>query len=167
MYFCLPAEGSLNGKSSSGLVITLVNYQGMFSIGGPIEPSGRFAYINGGTNTLLSRPSIVGAPCLNALYFPPGVDQTFHTHPSYRLGIVVEGHGVCESSEGSFTFKPGIVFLIPAHVLHKFRTFEEKLTLVIFHPDSDTGFTHQNNPMLNRTLIEGVSAAHLPQIKTK
>jgi hypothetical protein len=37
----------------------------------------------------------------------------------------------------------------------------------VFHPDSDTGFTHQNNPMLNRTMIGEISAADLPQIQTR
>ncbi len=56
---------------------------------------------------------------------------------------------------------------IPANNLHKFRTQEEKLTVVCFHPDSDTGFTHTNHPMLKRTMVEGISAANLPEIQTK
>jgi len=167
MYFSLPAKGYIDGKASSGIVISRLEFQGMFSIGGAIESTGRFAYIDGGTNSLLIPPIYQGDPCLNALYFPSGVEQTLHTHPSYRIGIVVKGSGKCETPNGSIDMKPGVVFLIPADSLHKFRTTEEGLILVVFHPDSDIGFYHHNNPMIRRTIVEGVSAAELPQIQTK
>jgi AraC-like ligand binding domain len=167
MYFCLPGAGTIGGKDSSGIVFTCLNFDGMFSLGGPIEPRGRLAYINGGTSSLLIPPLILGDPCLNAMYFPANADQTLHTHPSYRLGIVVAGRGSFETPETAIDVEAGTVFLIPADSLHKFRTLESPLTIVVLHPDSEIGFTHQNNPMLNRTIVEGVSAAELPQIQTK
>jgi mannose-6-phosphate isomerase-like protein (cupin superfamily) len=167
MYFSLPGEGWVGGKDSSGIVITIPKFSGTFSIGGPIEEQGRFAYINGGTDSLLIPPLMVGAPCLNALYFPTKVDQTWHTHPSYRLGMVVSGQGKCETPEGTINLVPGLIIGIPAEEKHKFRTTSENLILVVFHPDSDVGFTHQNHPMLNRTIVSGLSASQLPIIQTK
>lgn len=167
MYFCLPGEGKIEGETSSGIVITRLNYHGMFSLGGPIEPTGRFAYIDRGTNSLLIPPILRGEPCLNAIYFPPRVDQTLHTHPSYRIGMVVTGRGKLENRKTVIALEPGIIFLISADSLHKFRTIESNLTVVVFHPDSDTGFTHRDNPMLKRTIVNGVSATELPHIQTK
>jgi mannose-6-phosphate isomerase-like protein (cupin superfamily) len=167
MYFCMPHQGCIGGQNSAGIVITCLNVQGMFTLGGPIEPKGRFTYINGGISSLLIPPINLGDPCLNALYFPPHRDQTLHTHVSDRIGIVVNGNGECDTPEGIISLKPGAAFWIPPDFPHKFRTAVDPLTLVVFHPDSDVGFTHQNNPMLNRTLVEGVSASQLPQIQTQ
>lgn len=167
MYFSLPGEGWIGSEDSSGFVVSCPDYWGTFSIGGPIEPIGRFAYIDGGTDSLLIPPLILGSACLNALYFPARIEQKLHTHPSFRLGIVVSGTGECETSQGITPFFPGVVFFIPAHQEHKFRTIDDELTLVVFHPDSDVGFTHQNHPMLNRTFVTGVSASQLPLIQTK
>jgi len=167
MYFCLPGQGHIGGEETSGIVITQLNYRGLFSLGGPIEAQGRFAYIDGGTSTLLIPPVMRGDPCLNAMYFPPATEQTPHTHPSDRLGLVVEGQGECQTPLETVFLQPGIVFWIPANSLHHFCTRERHLTVVVFHPDSDTGFTHQDNPMLKRTLVNEVSAAELPQIQTK
>lgn len=166
MYFCLPGSGCIGGRNSSGLVISCPQVNGMFSLGGPVESAGRFAYIDGGTNSLLIPPNRLGDPCLNALYFPPGCDQTLHTHPSYRIGIVLEGEGEAETPHTTLKLRPGIIFKIPPNGLHKFRTKNTAISLVVFHPDSDVGFTHRNNPMLNRTMVDGVSAAKIPEIHT-
>lgn len=166
MYFCLPGGGKLEGESS-GIAISRLNYQGIFSVGGAIAPTGEFAYIDGGTNSLLIAPVTGGDPCLNAMYFPPGVDQTLHTHPSYRIGMVVMGGGKLENQQTVITLKPGMTFLIPADSVHKFRTIDSNLTVVVFHPDSDIGFTRGDNPMLKRTIVNGVSASELPDIQTK
>ena len=39
--------------------------------------------------------------------------------------------------------------------LHSFCTAASSLDVVVYHPDSDTGPTHHDHPMLNRTLIRG------------
>ncbi len=166
MYFCLPNKGKIEGENSSGIVITFINYNGIFNLGGSIEQTGRLAYIDGGANSVLIPPIILGDPCLNAMYFPPGIDQTLHTHPSYRIGIIVKGNVDIETPEAVVHLQPGSIFLIPANSLHKFRIHQTGLTAVMFHPDSNIGFTHQNNPMLNRTMINGVSAAKISQIQT-
>lgn len=167
MYFSLPGEGWIGGKGSSGFVVTCPSFTGVFLIGGAIEETGRLNYINGGTDSVLIPPVMQGDPCLNALYFPPGVEQTVHTHPSYRMIMVVAGSGECETPEEIISLQPGVAILIPANSLHKFRTTENNLTVVCFHPDSDTGFTHLNHPMLKRTIVSGTSAANLPDIQTK
>ena len=166
MYFCLPSGGKLEGKSS-GIAIAYFNYQGIFNVGGTIEPTGKFAYINGGTNTLLIAPVKGGDPCFNAMYFPPGVDQTLHTHPSYRIGMVVNGSGELENQQMAIALTPGMTFLIAADSVHKFRTFDSNLTVVVFHPDSDIEFTPGDNPMLKRTIVNGTSASELPDLHTK
>lgn len=167
MYFSLPGGGWIDGKDSSGVLVSYPAFKGVFLIGGAVEPIGRLGYINGGTDNVLIPPIMLGDPCLNALYFPPGVDQTAHTHPSYRLIIVIEGTGECELSDTIIPLEPGVTIFIPANSLHKFRTMTDKLTVVCFHPDSDTGFTHTDHPMLKRTIISGISASNLPEIQTK
>lgn len=165
MYFCLPGGGKLEGKSS-GIGISHLNYQSLFSLGA-IAPTGEFAYINGGTNSLLIAPVTGGDPCFNAMYFPPGVDQTLHTHPSYRIGMIITGGGKLEDRQTVLALKPGMTFLIGADSLHKFRTTETNLIAVVFHPDSDIEFTRGDNPMLKRTIVNGISASELPEIQTK
>ncbi len=165
MYFCLPGGGQIGGVDSSGFVISL-DYRGMFSLGGAIEPVGRFAYIDGGTSSVLIPPVRLGDPCLNVIYFPPHRDQTLHNHPSYRVGIIIAGSGEAETPEGITPLQPGMIFVIPTNSLHKFRTIDQPLIFVVFHPDSDAGLTHQNNPVLNRTMVEGISAAQIPEIQT-
>jgi mannose-6-phosphate isomerase-like protein (cupin superfamily) len=167
MYFSLPGEGWIGGEGSSGFVVNCSAFKGVFLIGGAIESTGRLGYINGGTDSVLIPPIMQGDPCLNVLYFPPGTDQTAHTHPSYRMVMIVEGSGECETPEANIPMQPGQIILIPAYCIHKFRTIENKLTVICFHPDSDTGFTHVNHPMLMRTFVAGTSASNLPEIQTK
>jgi mannose-6-phosphate isomerase-like protein (cupin superfamily) len=81
--------------------------------------------------------------------------------------MIVEGSGECETPEANIPMQPGQIILIPAYCIHKFRTIENKLTVICFHPDSDTGFTHVNHPMLMRTFVAGTSASNLPEIQTK
>lgn len=166
MYFCLPGGGSIGHTDSCGVVISCLQTQGMFSLGGPVEPKGRFAYIDGGMNSLLIPPVYAGDPCLNALYFPPHCNQTMHTHPSCRIGVVLGGGGEVITPDRSIPLQPGTLFYIQPHSLHKFRTGKSGIFFVVFHPDSDIGFSHQNNPMLNRTIVTGVSAANIPEIQT-
>jgi len=166
MYFCLPGRGRIGGQNSCGIVMTCLNTDGAFSIGGPVESNGRFAYIDGGSNSVLIPPLRLGEPCFNALYFPSGCNQTMHTHPSDRIGLVLHGEGEAQTPDQVVQLQPGLIFVIPPDHLHKFRTTSSNLSLVVFHPDSDIGFSHRNNPMLNRTLVDGVSAARISDIQT-
>jgi quercetin dioxygenase-like cupin family protein len=170
MYACLPGVGSVVG--GRGIVVSRKGYRGMFSIGGPAEHEGRLKYIDGCTDSLLIPPVMLGDPCLNLLYFPPGIDQTAHTHPSDRIGIVMSGKGQCvavnDGVEESIALEAGMIWVIHTDGVHKFQTpHGEHLRVLAYHPDSDYGPTHQFHPMLNRTIVDGVSAKDLPEIQTK
>ncbi len=165
MYFSLPGAGTLLGDGQ-GIVITRLGYKGVFNIGGPIEPEGRLLYIDGCRDSLLIPPVVRGDPCLNALYFPPGINQTQHTHPSMRIGMVVSGQGECITPDEVIPLEPGQVFVIPAGGLHSFKTTNSPMVVCAYHPDSDYGPTHENHPMINRTWVNGISAANLEAIRT-
>jgi hypothetical protein len=61
-----------------------------------------------------------------------------------------------------------MIFCIHANGVHKFQTpYGQDLRVLAFHPDSDFGPTHQFHPMLNRTMVDGVSASLIPTIQTK
>ena len=129
--------------------------RGLFQIGGPVEETGRLRYIDGCSDTLLIAPPMLGDPCLNLLHIPPGTHQTEHTHPSLRVGIVVDGAGVCRTPDGETPLTPGLVFAIRTDGRHSFHTEDTALRIVAWHPDSDFGPTHAQHPMLNRTLVNG------------
>lgn len=154
MFAALPGECSLRGTDdAAGLVISHQSYRGMFQLGGPIEERGRLRYIDGCTDTLLVSPLVLGDPCLNHLHIPAGTNQTRHIHPSVRVGLIVRGEGICVTESEELSLRPGLAFMIGKDVLHSFRTGRSSLDVVVYHPDSDTGPTHEDHPMLNRTLI--------------
>jgi quercetin dioxygenase-like cupin family protein len=156
MYFAVPGELSVDG--GGGLLVTHPS-TGLMQIGGPLEPTGRLRYIDGCTDTLLVAPPTRGDPCLSALYFPPHTRQTAHTHPSLRVGIVAAGEGACLLPGARLPLRPGLAFVIAADAEHSFATEGAPLIVVAYHPDSDHGPTHADHPMINRTFIDGVSAA--------
>ena len=41
------------------------------------------------------------------------------------------------------------------------------MNVVAFHPDSDFGATDINHPMINRTIVDGISANSIDSIRTK
>ena len=165
MYFAVPGDGSVSGDA--GIVATRLGYRGLFSIGGPVEETGRLRYIDGCTDSLLVAPAVCGDPCLNALYFPPGVDQTEHTHPTARVGLVAAGSGECVTPDGVVALEPGLAFVIPADARHRFRTAADRLVVVAYHPDSDVGPTHEAHPMITRTIVGGVPASRLGALHTR
>ncbi len=138
-----------------------------FSCGGPIEMLGRLRYIDGCTDTVLVHPWKKGEPCLNHLHIPPGTEQTMHTHPSERIGAVIRGSGWVETPEYQVRLDAGTIWRIPANGRHRFITESGSLDVIAFHPDSDYGPTHEEHPMLNRTLVAGVSAKYLDNIRTR
>ena len=166
MYFALPGGGELEG-SGRGIVVSRPDHTCLFSLGGPIEELGRLRYVDGCTDTLLLSPARVGDPCLNLLHLPPGTHQTLHTHPTVRIGLIVSGHGLCESPGVSLPLRPGQIFIIPPGTRHCFHTEGEALRVIAYHPDTDTGPTHTDHPMINRTYVDGVSAAAITTIQTR
>jgi mannose-6-phosphate isomerase-like protein (cupin superfamily) len=158
MFASMPGAISIEG--GCGIVITRLRWYGDTLFGGPAPYEGRMRYIDGCTDSLLLPPPMKGDPCLNLLYFPPGIDQTMHTHPSDRIGMILSGKGQCEAPEGRVDLEPGMIFCIHADGQHRFRTpYNCDMRVLAYHPDSDFGPTHEDHPMLNRTIIEGVSAA--------
>jgi hypothetical protein len=137
------------------IVAQALGFVGMPSAGGPIESMGRLRYIDGCSDTLLIAPQLKGNPCFNHLHFPVGIDQTEHTHPSTRFGYVHGGMGRCVTPLGNTELVPGLIFWIPKEGLHKFVTFTDHMDVIAYHPDSDFGPTHDDHPMVNRTLVDG------------
>ena len=160
MFFHIPTEAEVRG-TASGQLISQFGFRGLFQIGGPVEQEGRLKYIDGCSDTLLISPSVRGESCLNLLFLPAGTQQTAHTHPSFRTGLILSGHGICRTMDGDHSLAPGMAFVIPAGVLHSFHTSDESLRVIAFHPDSDFGPCHDDHPMVNRTIVNGISAAQL------
>lgn len=165
MYFSHNGEGEVSG--GRGIVMSRLNHNSFFHIGGPVEEHGRLLYIDGCTDSLLIPPVRMGDPCLNLLYFPEGIDQTSHTHPSDRIGVVYSGRGKCVTPDGDTDLTPGMIFRIHADGQHKFQTLQgSSMRVIAFHPDSDFGPQDQDHPMINRTIVDGTSAAQLEEIQT-
>lgn len=159
------------------------NYRAYTQVGGPLEFSGRLKYIDGCTDSLLVPPVKKGDPCLNHLHFPSGITQTPHTHPSHRIGIVCRGSGMCVTPFGDLPLEEGNIFVIKEYDglesaigldgleyeagTHKFDTYSSHMDVIAFHPDSDFGPEDENHPMINKTIVHGVSANSIDSIKTK
>jgi quercetin dioxygenase-like cupin family protein len=165
MFWVVPGQGIVRG--GAGLVVSRLGYRGLFQLGGPVEAAGRLRYIDGCSDTLLVCPPALGEPCLNHLHMPPGTDQTAHTHPSERIGVIVRGTGECRTPGGTFALRPGMGWRIPTGCLHSFFTRGEALDVLAWHPDSDFGPTHDHHPMVNRTYVQGVAAAEIAEIRTR
>ncbi|HPH64493.1 MAG TPA: AraC family ligand binding domain-containing protein [Kofleriaceae bacterium] len=126
-------------------------YRAPLLLGGPLEATGRLRYIDGCTDTLLLAPWRKGDPCFNHLHIPAGTSQSSHVHPSLRIGIIAKGSGVCRTPQGESPLRPGTAFVLAPQQVHCFITHDASLDVVVFHPDSDTGPTDEDHPMLNRT----------------
>jgi len=155
-FFCFPGPGELHAEGVV-VVIERLGYRGLPQLGS-IEAEGRLAYIDGCSDTVLVAPARLGDPVLNFLHFPPGIEQSVHSHPSIRLGVVARGggeaHGPGPKGEPwHLPLTPGSVFLLSPHEMHAFRTTtgRSSMDVIAYHPDSDWGPTDGEHPMLNRT----------------
>lgn len=163
-YFCLTSIDDRDltvyfNENTHVVLIERIGFKGQNQIGGPLESKGRLTYIDGCSDSLLVYPPRLGDPSLNYLFFPPGIDQTFHIHPSLRFGLVVEGQGFSDvvgfNGETSvLELKQGVVFCLEEMELHRFRTGSTSMKVVAWHPDGDWGPTDHNHTMLNRTYIQ-------------
>ncbi|HDR8128707.1 TPA: hypothetical protein QC448_004594 [Bacillus cereus] len=153
-YFSFNEEIEVSGNGSA-VFYERYGFNGPFNIGGPVEKRGRLAYIDGCSDSLLVYPPRLGDPCLNLLVFPKNIHQTMHIHPSVRLGLVIEGKGVCITPEETIDLVEGSVFCLDEMKQHCFHTDENNhMKIVAYHPDSDWGPSDENHPMLNRTFIQ-------------
>lgn len=160
-YFAIPTPAHFTLARNTRIVaVHTHNHHPLRAFGGPIEPTGRLRYIDGCTDTLLLAPPRLGDPCLNLLHFPPGINQTAHTHPTVRCGAVANGHGTCRNNNTELPLTPGNIWIIPPNTLHSFHTEQttQPLQVIAYHPDTDHGPTDETHPMLNRTLINGQKA---------
>lgn len=155
-FFCAPGPAELEAEGAV-VVIERFGYRGLPQVGS-IEAEGRLAYIDGCSDTILVAPARLGDPVLNFLHFPPGVEQSVHSHPSIRLGVVARGEGEAygpgpHGGPWSLPLAPGSVFLLSPHERHAFRTSggRSAMDVIAYHPDSDWGPTDAAHPMLNRT----------------
>jgi quercetin dioxygenase-like cupin family protein len=152
MFFSAPGLTHIAAQGRV-MLVQRFGYRGVFHLGGRIEHRGRLRYIDGCTDSLLIPPQRYGEPCLNLLYFPPGIEQTMHTHPSSRSGLILSGAGVCDTPEGQVDLLPGTLFCIHTDGPHRFITTDSEMRVLAFHPDSDFGPKDEDHPMLNRTFV--------------
>lgn len=156
--FFSTANGAVLRFTAPGRVVVVqaVGYRGFNLGGGPIEERGRLRYIDTCSDTVLVASPLLGDPCLNHLHFPEGVDQTEHTHPSTRAGMIARGSGWCMTPSGRYALSPGRIFHIPRDGRHRFATDgTTSMDVIAYHPDSDFGPTHEEHPMVNRTWVDG------------
>ncbi len=168
-YFSVIGPAQIQGEAL-GLVSSARDYTGFNLLGGPLEAVGRLRYVSGCSDTLLVPPVRKGDPCLNHLHFPAQTEQVPHTHPSVRVNLVYKGEGVCmvpDDPRQEVSLVPGHAFIMPTGMLHSFDTRGHSMDIITFHPDSDFGPTDDDHPMVNRTIVGGVSASHLPELRTE
>lgn len=152
MYFSLNSDFELE-VDGQVILFERFGYQGQTSIGGPIEKKGRLSYMDSCSATILIYPARLGDANLNLLYFPPGVVQSKHTHPTIRFGAVVRGEGVCHIGGEKLKLSKGDCFFIEEHEEHSFTSGSEGLAVIAYHPDSDWGPTDSTHPLINRTYL--------------
>lgn len=129
-------------------------YIGLNQLGLNCESVGRLSYIDDCTDTTLLSPPRFGNPTLNLLSFPKKINQSFHNHPTLRFGVILEGAGVADADEKSYSLKKHNIFCIPEKEHHRFRTDKRIMRLVAFHPDSEFGPKDNNHAMLNSTYLK-------------
>jgi quercetin dioxygenase-like cupin family protein len=164
--FAAAVSGGLNNSiTGDAVIITMYGVQRSTQSIATVDPSsvGDLSYIDGCSNSVLVGPPRNGDPCLNYLYFPEGIDQTFHTHPSFRLGIVASGRGYAQSPTYKHDLTVGAVFCMEEQEGHRFVTEDSGLIVISFHPDGDWGPTDHDHTLLNRTYLPaGNHAVNMP-----
>ena len=118
-----------------------------------VTKQGKLSYIDGCSDSLMVYPPRLGDPTLNYLFFPTNINQSYHTHPSIRIGCVIDGNGTSDTTKG-IPLEPGTFFCLEEHELHRFRTENSSMRIIAYHPDGDWGPTDENHSMLNRTYIK-------------
>jgi hypothetical protein len=179
-FFSIPVKHNQITKIDSDMMF------GIFRLGfngqmmtGEVEYKGRLTYIDGCSDSILAYPPRKGDPSLNYLYFPANVNQTYHTHPSIRMGIVLGGSGLASTISNaepiakwsSFVQKAvppldiapqeinspldeGDIFFLEENELHRFKTLNSAMKIIAYHPESDFGPTDEDHAMINRTYLK-------------
>jgi mannose-6-phosphate isomerase-like protein (cupin superfamily) len=152
-FSCKIVEGETFQISGKAVLISRLGYLGQDTTGGPIESIGRLTYIDGCSDSLLVYPPRMGDASLNALYFPKSINQTHHIHPSIRMGIIASGSGICSLDNEEIELTEGTAFCLSAMENHRFRTIDDTMVVIAYHPDGDWGPTDHTHTMINRTYI--------------
>ena len=118
-----------------------------------VTKQGKLSYIDGCSDSLMVYPPRLGDPTLNYLFFPTKTNQSFHTHPSIRIGCVIDGEGISHA-EYVVPLTTGTFFCLEEHELHRFVTKDKSMRVIAYHPDGDWGPTDENHTMLNRTYVK-------------
>jgi hypothetical protein len=118
-----------------------------------VRSQGKLSYIDGCSDSLMVYPPRLGDPTLNYLHFPSNIEQSYHTHPSIRIGCVVSGAGISDTKVAT-PLTAGTFFCLEEHELHRFKTIDRSMKVIAYHPDGDWGPTDENHSMLNRTYIK-------------
>lgn len=150
-YFCTTLwhpQFHVNGKA---WFVSRIGFYGQNMTGHMIEPTGRLTYIDHCSSTILVYPPRFGDPSLHLLYFPHFITQTPHTHPSIRIGLILDGEGLADTDQGTKPLRKDMVFCLNEQEIHNFRTLGHSMRIIAFHPDGDWGPTDESHPMLNRT----------------
>lgn len=156
--FAIATSKEINIRSIGfGAWVEIPYYSLPFSAVELREGPGRLSYIDGCSNTLAIAPQRSGDPCVNLLFFPQHREQSYHSHPSLRLGLVLQGQGTADVADGpeekQYDLKEGVFFALDPHVRHRFRTRSETMSVIVFHPDSEDGPRDEANPMRSRTYL--------------
>jgi len=159
-YFCYTSSDLEAYVEGTTVFISRYGFIGQPMIGGPLEERGRLSYIDTCSDSLIVYPPRMGDPSLNALFFPPNIQQTYHTHPSIRFGVVVSGSGFAALEPTKYgedgkriPLEAGTAFCLDEGEVHRFCTDNEPMVIVAYHPDGDWGPTDHNHTMLNRTYV--------------
>lgn len=152
-FFSVPGAFKIQG-SGSAVIFERIGYRGLSYISWGLEQRGRLAYIDDCSVTQVFPPVRSGDPTLQALFFPPSIRQTMHTHPTLRFGLVIGGHGECVFPSGTVPLEKGMAFHLPPLTPHCFHSSAQGLSVIAFHPDSEEGPKDHSHPMLSRTYIK-------------
>jgi len=158
-YFSIP----VNNKSVSFFPYGEKDIFGVFRLGflghevigtQDINAQGKLSYIDGCSDSLLVYPPRLGDASISYLHFPSNINQSYHTHPSIRIGCVISGSGTSDTDK-PIPLEEGTFFCLNEHELHRFRTDETStMKIIAFHPDGDWGPTDENHTMFNRTYVK-------------
>ena len=153
-FFSIPVREENVTFSTTGrlFVVARLGFIGQHVIG-KTESVGRLSYIDGCSDSMLVYPPRFGDPSLNFLHFPEDINQSFHTHPSVRIGCVIEGDGYSNLKNKEINLTEGCLFCLEEQELHRFRTENSNMNIIAYHPDGEWGPTDENHTMLNRTYI--------------
>lgn len=139
-------------KFAGRVLIAMHGFKGVMTTVEHNRSGGVLKYIDGCSDTMLIAPWRRGDPSVHYLQVPAGTEQSFHTHPDLRVGLVIAGEGRCDLDGGEWlALKAGDAFVIHANEVHRFKTEGSQLEIFTWHPSTEYGPTDEDHPMKNGT----------------